>query len=239
LSEPSKFIQVRRTVQFSAIKTTKRYHKGRRVSAAYAKRYPHLVKKTEWVEIFERSIKFDPVKKRQVYGGWKIRSREKMNFFEKILPLKSITTRSVSDLLARNKVYSNIWQNNKGVIRITIEGIARGKRIKEVVHVGYLKSMWYGMREGYSKFKRYLVHKILQALGKRRLRISNSKESLERVHSLHRMANMAKDKLEYASSSEAVSLKKEVKGLTRLIKEQKQKEQIIRATLRIEKLVNH
>lgn len=239
MPDPSKFIQVRRTVQFSALKTTKKYRKGRRVSEAYAKRYPHLVKKTEWVEIAERAIKFDPVKKRQVYGAWRVQSREKMNFFEKILPLKSISTRSVSDLLARNKVYSNIWQNNKGVIRITIEGIARGRRIKEVVHVGYLKSVWYDMREGYSKFKKHLVHKILQALGKRRLRISNSKESLERVHSLHRMVNSAKDKLEYASSSEAVSLRKEIKGLSRLIKEQKQKEQITQATIRIEKLVNH
>lgn len=239
MSEPSKFVQVRRSVQFYTIKKTKKYKKGRRVPEAYANRYPHLVKKTEWVEIVERVMKFDPKTKRQTYGGWRVMSREKMNFFEKILPLKSISTRSVSALLAHNRVYSNIWQNNKGVIRMTIEGVAHGRRIKEVVHIGYLKSMWYDMPKGYSRFKKYVVHKILRALGKRRLRISNSKESLERIVNLRRMLNDAKDRLDYATGSARESVRREIKGLTRLIREQKQTSQVTQATLRIEKLVNH
>lgn len=230
---------VKKTTTYRTKPTSIVYKKGVKVPEGIAKRFPKHVKKTEWVEIAEREIKFDPVKKRQVYGAWRVQSREKMNFFEKILPLKSISTRSVSDLLARNKVYSNIWQNNKGVIRMTIEGIAHGRRIKEVVHIGYLKSMWYDMPNGYSRFKKYVVHKILRALGKRRLRISNSKESLERIVNLRRMLNDAKDRLDYATGSAQGSTRREIKGLTRLIREQKQTSQVTQATLRIEKLVNH
>lgn len=239
MSEPSNFVRVNRVVVYKAIKTTRKYKKGQRVSRDYAKRYPRLVKPQEWMQIQERQVKFDPKQRRQVYGKWKITSREKMNYYEKILDLKELTTRSVSDIFARNRVYSNIWENNKGTIRITVNGFADGKRVKEVVHIGYLKSVWYNRHNGYSEFKDYLVNKVLEALRRRRLRLSNPKESMGRIARLRRKVQQAYKRLESVPAWKHDDVAQEIKSLNKLIKTQKQTAQVTRSTIRIEKLVPH
>lgn len=215
------------------------YKKGTKVSEAYAKRYPQLVKTSEYMQIEERQPKWDPVLQRQVYGDWKVTSRQKMHFYEKIIPVKIISTRSLAELFARNRIYHNIWQNDKGTLRMTVNGFVEGRRVKEVVHLGYLKSVWEHKHNGYSEFKDYLVHKVLEALRRRKLRLSNPKESMERIKNLRSKLGTALKKLERTPVQFQESPKNEVKELKKLIRLQKQSAQVNHATIRIEKLVPH
>lgn len=215
------------------------YKKGTKVTEAYAKRYPHLVKTTEYMQIEERQPKWDPILKRQTYGDWKVTSKQKMHFYEKILSVKQISTRSIAELFARNRVYNSIWQNDKGTLRMTVNGMVDGRRVKEVVHLGYLKSVWEHKHNGYSEFKDYLVHKVLEALRRRKLRLSNPKESLERIKNLRSKLGTALDKLDQTPAQFKDGAQNEVKELKKLIRLQKQSEQLNQATIRIEKLVPH
>lgn len=228
---------VKKTTTYRTQSSVKVYKKGTKVSKEYAARYPSKVKSIEWVEIQERQIKFDPVLKKQTYGDWKVTSRERMHFYEKILPIKKVTNRSVSDLFSRYKVYNTIWQNSKGTIRITINGHVGGRRVKEVVHIGYLKSVWYNKHNGYSKFKAYLLHKVLEAMRRRKLRLSNPKESLERIRVLRHKLNDASNRLSHAPSFAYESTLSQVKETSKLIRLQKQSSQMQGVTIRIEKLV--
>lgn len=230
---------VTRTTTYRTKPTVTVYKKGTKVSEAYAKRYPQLVKTSEYMQIEERQPKWDPILQRQVYGKWKVTSRQKMHFYEKIIPVKTISTRSLAELFARNRVYHNIWQNDKGTLRMTVNGIVDGRRVKEVVHLGYLKSVWEHKHNGYSEFKDYLVHKVLEALRRRKLRLSNPKESLERIRGLRQKLGVAIDKLHHTPEQFQDSAFNEVKELKKLIRLQKQSEQLNQATIRIEKLVPH
>jgi hypothetical protein len=162
-----------------------------------------------------------------------------MHFYEKILSVKQISTRSIAELFARNRVYNSIWQNDKGTLRMTVNGMVDGRRVKEVVHLGYLKSVWEHKHNGYSEFKDYLVHKVLEALRRRKLRLSNPKESMERIKTLRSKLSTAFEKLERTPVQFQESPKNEVKELKKLIRLQKQSAQVTHATIRIEKLVPH
>lgn len=228
---------VKKTTTYKTKSSVQVLRKGKKVPESYAKRFPHLVKQTEYIQIEERQPKFDPYLKRQTYGDWKITSKQKMNYYEQILKTKNLTSRSVADMFARNRVYNNIWQNDKGTIRITVNGMAEGRRIKEVVHVGYLKSVWYDKHNGYSKFKSYLLHKVLEALRRRKLRLSNPKEALERIKVLRGKLNEASTRLQSVPDFMYDSTMNQVKQISKLIRQTKQASQVTGATIRIEKLV--
>lgn len=235
--EPSQFVRVKRILRFVAKKTTKKYKKGRLVSKAYAKRHPHLIKRTQWLEFEERQAKFDPVLKHQVYKGWKVTHRERLTMYEHILHLKKFSDRSLCDTFARGRIYSKIWQNTRGSIRVTINGLVLGRRVKEVLHIGYLRNLWEHKHNGYEKFKDYLTHKILNALRRRGLRLSNAKESQGRLVMLRKRRKTVEENLKVIPHWMRKDEKKKLASIVRSIHSQRLSSQITSATIRIEKLV--
>lgn len=238
MPEPSKLVRVQRKVAYLAKKTTSRYKKGKQVSLAYARRYPKLVKRVQYLFMQQRRVIFDPIKKRQTYGGWMTTAREQLTHYEHILDLAQLTDRRISTTFAHNRIYSQIWENNRGIIRITINGHTQGRRIKEVVHIGYMKRLWQQKHNGYEKFKEYLLNKVLQALRRRGLRLSNPKESRERLVALKHQLKVASQNLATVPDWMRQDQIKKVEGLARLIRSQKESQQIQGGTIKIEKLIN-
>lgn len=237
MSEPSQFVRVSRIAAYYSKKTTKKYTKGRRVSAAYAKRYPHLVRQVQFLQIEQRQQKFDPKTKKQTYGKWVISSRQRLNYYEQILDVKKFSERSVRQTLARQRVFSQIWENSQGSIRVTVNGHVDGRRVKEVIHIGYLKRLWEGKHNGYSKFKDDLVNQILRALRKRGLRLSNPKESLRRLRDLHKRLMIESDNLSKTPDWMQHKILSNIKAISKSIRLQKRSRQLLGGTIRIEKLV--
>lgn len=249
--EPSKFLRIKRTARFTLkvavrvrkkIPGTTRYtsrliKKGMRVSEKFAQRFPTKVKSTQYMEIEERQPRYDPQTRKQIYGKWKVTSRQKMNFYEQILPLKDITSRHLRTTFAKYRIFSNIWQNHKGIIRMSVNGHVEGRRVKEVIHIGYLKSVWETRHNGYSEFKDYLVNKVLQALRRKHLRLSNPKESRERLIDLYRKRTTALRRLETSPSWNKETALEGYKEVKKLIRLQKLTRQIKGGSIRIEKLV--
>lgn len=226
-----------RTVSYSTIPSVTTYKQGSRTSEKFAKKHPDKVKTTEYMEIEERQPRYDPHTRKQTYGPWKVTNRKKMNFYEQILPMKDLSSRHIRTTFARNRIFSNIWENHKGMIRISINGHAEGRRVKEVVHVGYLKSVWEGRHNGYSEFKDYLVNKILQALRRKHLRLSNPKESQARIVDLFKKRKEAIRRIKTATYLSLDAAEQSLQEINKLIKQQKQTRQIKGGTIRIEKLV--
>lgn len=237
MAEPSQFVRVKRYVSYTALKTTKKYKKGRKVSAAYAKRFPKLVKAVQWLQFEERQAKYDPALKHQVYKDWKIVRREKLTQYEHIMNLAKASNRSIRDTFARHQVYSRIWENNRGDIRVTVNGSLDGRRIKEVLHIGFLKSMWSHKHNGYEQFKDYLVTKVLDSLRRRGLRLSNPKEARERLQDLRKKRKVVESNLEVVPDWMREKEMETFKSLTKLIRQQRRAHQIQGVSIRIEKLI--
>lgn len=212
--------------------------KGKKVSQAYAKRYPHLVRKLEYMIFEQRELKYDKQLKHQTYGKWVKTARERLTHYEAILPLTKMSDRRISTALARNKVYHNIWQNVRGVIRVTVSGLYDGRRVKEIIHIGYLKRLWYDKHNGYKQFKQDLLHKVLNSLRRRRLRLSNPKESKLRIKELQKKLDAASHNLSVVPDWMQEQQLRKIKSLTRSIREQRRSHQLLGGTIRIEKLVS-
>lgn len=207
------------------------------VSAAFARHHRSQVKQIQYIQIEERQVVFDPVLRKQTYGDWRMTSRERLNYYERILSMKELTSRHIRSVLSANRIFSNIWQNHKGVIRVTVNGFVGGEHVKDVAHIGYLKSVWTGKHNGYSRFKDYVVNKILQSLRRHRLRVSNPEESKMRLVDLHRKLKDAYTRLDSAPSWNKATIEHSVKEIKKLIRQQKQTRQLTGGTIRIEKLV--
>lgn len=161
-----------------------------------------------------------------------------MNFYEQILPVKDLSDRHIRTVFAQNRIFSNIWANHKGMIRISVNGHVDGRRVKNVAHIGYLKSVWATKHNGYEQFKDYVVNKVLQSLRRANLRLSNPKESQARLVDLFKKRKDALYRLESAPSWKHGDITKELKEIQKLIKLQKQSRQIKGGMIRIEKLVS-
>lgn len=223
---------------YRTIATVKTYKQGLRVSEKFALKHPEKVKSMEYMEIEERQVQYDPVTRRQTYGKWRVTSRQKMNFYEQILPVKDLSNRHIRTVFAQNRIFSNIWANHKGMIRISVNGHVDGRRVKNVAHIGYLKSVWETKHNGYEQFKDYVVNKVLQSLRRANLRLSNPKESQARLVDLFKKRKDALYRLESAPSWKHEDITKELKEIQKLIKLQKQSRQIKGGMIRIEKLVS-
>jgi len=235
--EPSQFVRVKRIAVFIAKKTTKKYKKGRKVSKVYAKRYPKLVAKAQYLQFEERQAKYDPILKHQVYKDWKVTAKERLTKYEHILNLNKFSNRSLQETFAKGRVYSKIWQNNRGSVRVTVNGMVEGRRVKEVLHIGYLKSLWAHKHNGYEKFKTFLVNKVLNALRRRGLRLSNTKESQKRLTDLRRRRGIIEDNLEVMPHWLRKEEGKKLNSVIKSIHSQRLTRQVTNATIRIEKLV--
>lgn len=238
MADPSKFVRVKRIAVFVAKQTTKRYRKGKQVSQSYAKRYPKLVRKLEYMIYEQRELKYDRELKHQTYGKWVQVAKERLTHYEAILPIKKLSDRRVSTVFARQKVYHNIWQNERGVIRVTVSGNFDGRRVKEIIHIGYLKRLWADKHNGYKKFKQDLLHKILNSLRRRRLRLSNPKESQMRIKELQKRLHTETHNLTVVPDWMVDQTQGKIKSLTRSIREQRRSHQLLGGTIRIEKLVS-
>lgn len=237
MAKPSQYVRVSRLAVRVAKKTTAKYKKGRRVSKAYAKRYPHLTKLHQYLQIEERPVRFEPVTKKQTYGDWAVTARQKLNYYEQILDLKKMTDRRVATVFAREKVYKKIWENERGAIRISINGKVGPRRVKEVLHLGYMRGMWENKHNGYAQFKDYLLSKVLEALRRRGIRLSNPKESLARIKDLQRKVKIETHNLSVVPEWMIEQKLKSIRAMNKLIRQQKKSAQLLGGTIRIEKLI--
>ena len=237
MAQPSQYVRVSRLAVRVAKKTTSKYRKGRRVSKKYAKRYPHLTKLIQYLQIEERPVRFDPVAKKQTYGDWTVTARQKLNYYEQILDLKKMTDRRIATVFAKEKVYKKIWDNERGAIRITVNGRVGVRRVKEVLHLGYLRGMWENKHNGYTEFKDYLLSKVLQSLRRRGLRLSNPKESLARIRDLQRKVSIETKNLSVVPEWMVEQTLKSIRAMNKLIRQQKKSSQLLGGTIRIEKLI--
>lgn len=220
-----------------AKKTTQKYRKGRRVSKAYAKRYPHLAKTAQYLQVEERPVQFDPVEKKQSYVKWTVTARQRLHYYEQIIDIKKLTDRRIATVFAKEKVYKNIWENERGSIRITINGRVGSRQVKEVLHLGYMRGMWEHKHNGYAQFKDYLLSKVLSSLRRRGLRLSNPKESLERIRDLQRKVFTESKNLSSLPEWMLEKKLKSIREMNKLIRQQKKSTQLIGGTIRIEKLI--
>lgn len=230
-------VRVSRLIIYRAKKTTKKYRKGQQVSQAYAKRYRKLVRREEWQTFAQQKVRWDPKTKTQTLGDWKVTSRVKLVKEEKILSLRQFTQGSVEQTFARQKVYQKLWENDRGDIRVTVNGMVEGKRVREVVHLGFLKSAWKHQHNGYEKFKRFLVGSVLSNLRQRGVRLSDPRHSQERIERLRQRLVTESAAMERLPDWLHGAQANKVKAIARDIQKQKRSRQLRGATIRIEKLV--
>lgn len=169
---------------------------------------------------------------------------------ESILKLSSFKDRRVRQTLADKKVFSKLWDDfhvpddiqRRGSVRISISGTVEGRRVKEIIHLPFLRSVFSesyrnedNAKEG---FKDYLVGAILTNLRRRGLRISNPIESAKRINDLTKnrqgMLNMLE--LETKDAKKGGWLER-IKWASDSIRLQKKSKQLRGATIRVEKLI--
>lgn len=234
---PYQHVRYTRYIVRVAKKTTAKYKKGQRVSEAYAKRYPKLTVKQQWMKLENRKLVWDAVTRKQQYGDWQTVAKDRLTMQEIILRPQSFDNRSVYETFAKKRIYQKLWINEKGNIRVTINGSREGQRIKEVVHLGFLKHEWSKLHNGYAQFKEWLVGSILSNLKRRGLRLSNPKESRERLvrlkQKLRRETSMLPHVPEYAHHNQVAK----IEAIARSIRKQELSRQLHQPTIRIEKLV--
>jgi hypothetical protein len=139
--------------------------------------------------------------------------------------------------LANHRVFQKLWENNRGEMRFTISGWSEGRRIKEVIHAGFLKKSWEDQHNGKERFKEHIVGLILSNLRRRGLRLSNPKESAQRLTILPENGNLPEHVRTRNSREKIGGWMERVRWATDSIRQQKRLKQLTRATIRIEKMV--
>lgn len=234
---PGTSARVTSRIYFRAKKSTSTKRKGQLVSAAYAKRYPHLVNKEKWLYLHTLRAGQDKKTKKEI-TWWAVTEKAKLIETEKILPVTSFDDRRVRKTLADHRVFNKLWENDRGEMRLTISGISDGRRIKEVIHAGFLKKSWESMHNGKEKFKEHVVGLILSNLRRRGFRLSNPKESAQRIKDLTGKRDTYLQMSELETSHEKIGgYMERVRWATDSIRQQKRTKQLTRATIRIEKMV--
>lgn len=176
-------------------------------------------------------LKIFPQRKRE---QGRIMTMAKLTTVETITKTVALHDRKIRQTLADQQVYKKIWANDRGHIRITLSGMAGGKRIKEIIHASYYKGSWEGNYEG---FKDWLVGMILSNVRRRGLRVSNPKESQWRINDLRKKLHGVMGLMQVESKAEKLgALAQRAKWLGQAIQRQKRSTQMRGVTLRIEKL---
>ena len=234
---PGSSARVTSKVYYRAKKTTSKIRKGQLVSEAYAKRYPRLVAKEKWLYLHTLRSGFDRKTKKET-TWWAITGKSKLIETERIIPITAVDDRHIRRTLGAHKVFQKLWENERGEMRFTISGIAGGRRIKEVIHAGYLRKSWEDQHNGKERFKEHVVGLILSNLRRRGLRLSNPKESAERIKTLVGKRDTYLQLYEMETNREKMGgLMEQVKWATDALKAQKKSKMLTRATIRIEKMV--
>jgi hypothetical protein len=171
---------------------------------------------------------------------------------EAILRLSSVKERHVRRTFADHRIFKKLYDDfevpgdlqRRGAIRLTINGTLEGRRIKEVIHLGFMKREWesrYG-RPGDAKerFKDWLVGVTLSNLRRRGLRLSDPVESAGRVRDLEKKRHDLLDEIDKTPpqfTSIIGGKMEQLKWATEAIRQQKKSKQLRGVTIRVEKLI--
>lgn len=169
---------------------------------------------------------------------------------EKILKLTSLADRHVRRTLANHRVFRTLWEDfhvkgdiqRRGSIRISLGGTAGDRRIKEIIHLGFHRQSWLEKyssdQKAFEGFKDWLVGTILSNLRRRGLRLSNPKESKQRIEDLRRnrdgMVSMMEMEQDPAKIGKWVQ---RIKWANKAVNDQKKSKQLTRVSMKIDKLV--
>jgi hypothetical protein len=176
----------------------------------------------------------------------RIQLQHKMTAVEKILPLSGFTDRDIRATFNKQEVFRNIWNNWGGIIRVVVSGsIEDGRRVREIIHLGYHKEHWESQERGRGArkvsgrelFRRWLISSVSTNLRRRGLRLSNPKESAQRIVRLRSELNALQGMTEFMKPSEMAGHVTQIKWKADAIQKQMKTNQVRGATIRIEKLV--
>lgn len=231
---------------------------GKRLSQVKARLYMRRVKKRIKPQLWittrfvagERSdwlsdAQFQAAKKR----SGQITYTTRLTRQERILRSSAIKERHIRRTLADHRVFSKLYDDFKvpgdiqrrGAIRVTINGVMEGRKVREVIHLGFMRSLWdlkFGRgedaREG---FKDWIIGSILSNLRRRGLRLSNPIESAERIRNLMKNRQGMVEMMDFTKPVNRGGLIERIKWATDAIKKQKHSRQLREVSIRIEKLV--
>lgn len=169
---------------------------------------------------------------------------------EAILTPKKPTERHIRRTLGQHQTFSKLYDdfevpgdaNRRGVIRVTISGVADGRRIKEVIHLGFHRAIWelnYRSRAHAKEgFKEMLTAAILSNLRRRGLRLSNPIESARRIQDLTRSRQGKLELMEFEERpAERGGLMEQVRWTTNAIRLQRKSKQLQQVKISIDKLI--
>lgn len=168
-----------------------------------------------------------------------------------VLPLRAFTERHVWDTLTRARVFKKMWEDfvppagglaRRGSIRITVNGVLDDRRIKEIIHLPFVRQEFarYASTDekAYEEFKNWVVSAIITNLRRRGLRLSNAKESNDRIQKLTKKLKGAEGMLAMETHPDKQGgWMEKIKWTLKAIAQQKKTKQLKGAVIKIEKIV--
>lgn len=167
-----------------------------------------------------------------------------------VLKLTDLREKRIREILASHRVFSKLYDDfevagdiqRRGAIRIAISGMSDGRRIREIIHLAFHRSIWelsFSNRElAYESFKDWLVGVILSNLRRRGLRTSNKKQSDFRIEGMLKNREGMLGMLELSTTpKKKAEWIKRIAWATDAIRQQKKAKHLTSVTLKIEKLL--
>jgi hypothetical protein len=168
---------------------------------------------------------------------------------EAILKASSLKQRHIRRTLGSHRVFNRLYEDferpgdiqRRGAVRVTIAGSVEGRRIKEVIHLGFHKTIWeIGFRDhdrAKEGFKDWLTAAILTNLRRRGLRVSDPRESAQRIQDLTKNRAGLVEMLEFTEPKKRGAQMERIQWATEAIVKQKKSRQLRGVTIRVEKLI--
>lgn len=168
---------------------------------------------------------------------------------ETILRSSNVKGRHVRRTLADHRVFNSLYEDfetpgdaqRRGAVRVVVSGSVDGRRIRETIHLGFQKTVWEMRFRDHDKakegFKDWLTGAILTNLRRRGLRVSDPKESVDRIRELTKNRAGMVEMLDFTKPKERGALIERIKWATDAIAKQKKSRQLRGATIKVDKLV--
>jgi hypothetical protein len=169
---------------------------------------------------------------------------------EAILRSSSLAARHVRRTLGNHRVFNRLYEDfetpgdiqRRGAIRMTVTGTVDGRRIKEVIHLGFQRSVWeHGYRNhehAREGFKDWLTAAVLTNLRRRGLRVSDPKESADRIQHLERERSAKVEMMDFTDDpKKRAGYMEQVRWATEAISRQKKSRQLRGVTIKVDKLI--
>lgn len=182
----------------------------------------------------------------------KIAYQSKLTEVKKVLSEREFSERRVDWTLRRSRVLKKMYEDfeapsgrdiqRRGSIRMTVNGFHNGRRIKEVIHLPFLKSAFgkYARteEEAFEEFQEWVIGSVISNLRRRGLRLSNQIESAKRINDLDRNRKALLKLLEFERRPEKQGgLMERIKWASVAMNQQQKSKQLKGATIRIEKII--